>query len=634
MSAAVGAKAQLEIGLMSAGNGWYSKAIDCFRAVVELEPANASAYSFLAAALIELDRLDEAKDAIDNAIAHGHGDATVERGLGQALAKLGGALRKVGRFAEAGDCFAAATEREPDDALAHQRVGIILLLQNQLEPALAAFERSVKLDPTLAPTFHNLGVVLTRLGRVDEAIAALTKALELQPDHHQARAQRMFLLARNCDWALLDEDLAQLPEMGTSNRAVSPFMMLSFEDHPARHRLRSELHASSFDQRPAPLPARPEARPEKLRIGYFSADFRNHAMVHLAGRMFELHDRDRFSIHGYALGPPSQDLARKRMIGAFDSFTDVEPMGDDAIAAKARDERIDIAVDLLGYTEGCRPGIFAHRVAPVQVSFLGYPGTSGAPFFDYLIADPMVIPNEFREAYSERLITLPFTYQPSDNQRRITERPITRAEAGLPERGFVFCCFNNSYKIKPTEFAIWMRLLAMVEGSVLWLIAGSARTQDNLRAAATSNGVDPERLVFARPVPVADHLARHRLADLFVDTFHYNAHTTASDALWAGLPLVTKAGSGFAARVAASLLTAIGLDDLITTSDEQYFALALELARNPVKLAAIRERLAANRQTMPLFDSEQFTRHIEAGYEAAFQRFLEGKPPADITVAP
>ena len=634
MSAAGDAEAQIQLGLLHARNGWLDKAVDHFRSATEIDLESAVAHTHHGTALLALGRLEEAASALDRAICADPGDGEVRRILGLSLRELGVARQLEGRLAEAADSFAKAVDAIPEDAPAHHHLGLALVLLHRPEEALVSLGRAVDLDPNFVEAFHNLGVALTALRRQDEAVAAFSAALAINPDHKLARAQRMFVHAKDCDWNALEGDLSMVATLGIDGVAVSPFMMLSFEDHPQRHRKRSERYAAARGPVIAPTVERPRTRPEKLRIGYFSADFRNHAMVHLAGRMFELHDRDRFSIHAYALGPPSQDLARQRMVRAFDSFTDVEPMSDEAIAAKARGERIDIAVDLLGYTEGCRPGIFAHRAAPVQVSFLGYPGTSGAPFFDYLVADPTVIPGEHREAYSERLITLPFTYQPSDDQRRIAEQPITRAEAGLPERGFVFCCFNNSYKIKPTEFAIWMRLLANVEGSVLWLIAGSARTQDNLRAAAASNGVDPERLVFARPVPVADHLARHRLADLFVDTFHYNAHTTASDALWAGLPLVTKAGSGFAARVAASLLTAIGLDDLITTSDEQYFALALELARNPVKLAAIRERLAANRQTMPLFDSEQFTRHIEAGYEAAFQRFLEGKPPADITVAP
>ena len=626
------AKLQLELGLKSADNGWYAKAVDSFRAVVELEPANASAYLLLAAALIELDRLDEAKGAIDSAIVKGQVDATVECKIGPVLAKLGGALRKVGRIAEAGDCFTAAAERDPDDAHAHQRCGIILLLQGRPELALTAFERSIKLDPTIAQSFHNLGVALTGVGRIDEAIAALTKALELRPDHLNARAQRMFLLARNCDWALLDEDLARVRELGLSTGAVSPFMMLSFEDHPARHRQRAENYVAALCPQVAPVPPPPIVRPQKLSLGYFSADFRNHAMVHLAGRIFELHDRDRFTVHAYSFGPPTDDLSRRRMIRAFDSFTDVSAMSDEAVVAKARADGIDVAIDLLGHTEGSRMGIFARRAAPVQVNWLGFPGTSGAPFIDYMVADPMVVADEHRSSYCERLITLPFTYQPSDDRRMIAARPASRADVGLPDQAFVFCCFNNSYKLKPVEFAIWMRLLKAIDGSLLWLAAGSVRSQDNLRAAALQQGVDPERLVFAESRPVAEHLARCRLADLFVDTFHYNAHTTASDALWAGLPLITMAGQGFATRVAASLLHAVGLDELITTTEEAYFDLSLELARDPVKLAAIRAKLAANRLALPLFDSERFTRHIEAGYEAAYRAYFEGRPPGDIRI--
>jgi predicted O-linked N-acetylglucosamine transferase (SPINDLY family) len=371
-----------------------------------------------------------------------------------------------------------------------------------------------------------------------------------------------------------------------------------------------------------------------LRIGYFSADFRNHAMVHLAGRLFELHDRERFSIHAYALGPPSKDLARQRVRRAFDSFEEVDQFGDEEIAARARADGIDIAVDLMGYTEGSRIGIFAHRAAPVQVNFLGYPGTSGAPFMDYIVADPVVVGPAQRDSYSERLIRLPHTYLPADDQQTFPVGSQTRADAGLPDQGFVFCRFNNSYKIKPAEFSIWMRLLGEVDGSVLWLLASSPRMQANLRDAAARAGIDPARLVFAAAVPMPEHLARHRFADLFVDTFHYNAHTTASDALLTGLPLVTKAGSGFAARVAASLLHAAGLEELVAGSDDEYFELARDLAIDPVRVSEIRARLKANRQTMPFFDSAGFTRHIENGFEQAYQLFLDGKQPEDIIVAP
>lgn len=625
--------AQIGMGLLNARNGWVGKAADCFREAARLDPGSATALHYLGVALLDLGKPEEAVDTFERAMLADPADSELKPLLVAALKALGVERRTAGRIAEAADLFARASALDPVDPDAHLRHAVALILLNRYAQALPALERAAELDPTSAQVRYNLGITFAALRRPQEALAALNQALAINPDHALARAQRPFLYAKECDWVALEEDSPQIATMGIEGPALPPFALLPFEDHPPRHRQRSERCIAALGFPQAPVPARPRSRPPRLRIGYFSADFRNHATMHLAGRMFALHDRERFSIAGYALGPPSDDGARRRVERTFDRFVDVDPLDDPAIAALARADGIDLAIDMMGYTEGSRPGIFAHRAAPLQVSFLGFPGTSGASFIDYLIADPIVIPDAERGAYSERLIRLPHSYQVNDDQRAISSATFTRREAGLPDHGFVFCCFNNINKIKPPEFAIWMRLLAGVEGSVLWLLAGSETSRTNLREAATRHGVDPARLVFASPVPLADHLARHCLADLFLDTFNYNAHTTASDALWAGLPLVTKAGRGFAARVAASLLHAVGLDELITTSEAEYYALARDLALDPSRLALVRQRLGENRLTQPLFDSARFVRHIEAGYEAAYQLFFDGLPPADIDVA-
>jgi predicted O-linked N-acetylglucosamine transferase (SPINDLY family) len=316
-----------------------------------------------------------------------------------------------------------------------------------------------------------------------------------------------------------------------------------------------------------------------------------------------------------------------------DRFVEIRDMSDAEILGLVHGDRLDIAIDLKGYTKDSRSRLFAGRLAPVQINYLGYPGSLGAECMDYLIADPVVVPADSREFYAEKIITLPGSYQPNDNQRAIGGADQSRADAGLPEEGFVFCCFNQAYKIGPAEFAIWMRLLTRVGGSVLWLLRPTAEVAVNLRREAAAHGVDPARLVFATPLPPAVHLARLRLADLFLDTFHYNAHTTASDALWAGLPVVTKAGRQFAARVGASLLHAAGLPDLVTTSAEDYAKLALDLAIKPAKLAAVRDRLAENRLNCPLFDTLMHTQKLEAAYIAAHQRHLEGLAPEKIDIA-
>ncbi len=415
--------------------------------------------------------------------------------------------------------------------------------------------------------------------------------------------------------------------------------------HPARHRIRSERWAAERFRHiaPQPLPrptaadaaadaAHRDAAPRRLRIGYFSADFFSHATMFLMAGLFRAHDRGRFAIHAYSYGPPRDDAVRRDLAGRVDSFTDIGAMGDSDVHALARRHGLDIAVDLKGFTQHNRSGLFAARLAPVQISYLGYPGTMGADCFDYILADSVVIPPEQRAHYSESVIRLPHSYQANDDRREIAANCPSRAELGLPEGAFVFCCFNNTYKIAPDAFAIWMRLLRQVDGSVLWLFRANRWAEANLRREAAAHGVDPARLVFAERLPQSEHLARHARADLFLDTFNYNAHTTASDALWAGLPLVTRAGRGFAARVGASLLHAVGLPELVTADDAGYEALALALARDPARLAAIRARLAENRRSAPLFDTAGFTRAIEAAYETACARYLDGHAPADFTI--
>ena len=323
---------------------------------------------------------------------------------------------------------------------------------------------------------------------------------------------------------------------------------------------------------------------------------------------------------------------RQRLEKSFDSFTDVQSMNDRDIALQARQDKIDIAVDLNGYTQDARTGIFAYRAAPIQINYLGYPGSMGAEFIDYIVADQNLIPPESQKHFNEKPLYLPNTYMPTDDSREMSKKTITRSKLGLPDDAFVFCCFNNNYKISPNEFDIWMRLLTKVENSVLWLRESNQLSSINMKNEAQKRKVDPSRLVFADKLPMDEHLARQRLADLFVDTFAFNAHTTATEALWAGLPVVTKVGLGFAARVAGSLLNAVGLPDLVTETKKDYEALILELATNPTKLAKIKEKLAKNRLTQPLFNTELYTKHLENGYLQAYQNYFDGNLPKTIIV--
>jgi predicted O-linked N-acetylglucosamine transferase (SPINDLY family) len=374
------------------------------------------------------------------------------------------------------------------------------------------------------------------------------------------------------------------------------------------------------------------ARQPKIRIAYYSADFLNHATAHLMAELFERHDKEKFELIAFSFGPDANDEMQVRVSQAFDQFIDVTALSDLEVAQLSRELGIDVAVDLKGLTQDSRLGIFSYKAAPIQVSYLGYPGTLGADYIDYLIADKTLIPVQSQQHYSEKIVYLPNSYQVNDRHRVIAPTQFTKQELGLPQDAFVFCCFNNNFKITPDVFDTWVRILKAVDKSVLWLFQDNPTAATNLQKEAALRGLDPTRLVFAKRMDLPEHLARHKSADLFLDTLPYNAHTTASDALWAGLPVLTCMGESFASRVAASLLNAIGLPELITQTPEDYEALAIELATNPGKLQSIKAKLAANRLTTPLFDTALFTKHIEAAYVQMYQRYQADLPPEHIFV--
>jgi predicted O-linked N-acetylglucosamine transferase (SPINDLY family) len=415
--------------------------------------------------------------------------------------------------------------------------------------------------------------------------------------------------------------------------APNPFYVLTLRDSAALQKAAAEKWVR--EEYPARFPAAAahnRARGERIHIGYFSADYHDHATSYLIAQLFELHDRARFRVTAFSFGPDSRGVMRRRLEAACEGFIDVRRRSDAEVAQQARDMGVDIAVDLKGFTQDHLTGIFAHRAAPVQVNYLGYPGTMGAPYMDYLVVDKVLVPAESRSCYGEKIIHLPDTYQVNDSKREIADRVFTRAELGLPAGGFVFCCFNSSYKILPFVFDHWMRILLRVPDSVLWLLADNPSAANNLRRAATIRGVDAQRLVFADRIDLPHHLARQRAADLFIDTLPCNAHTTASDALWAGLPVLTCVGETFAARVGASLLMAIGLPELIVPILDGYEDLAVSLATHPEQLADIRRRLEENRLTAPLFNTPLFTRKIEAAFAQIHERHRSGLPPDHVFV--
>ncbi len=521
----------------------------------------------------------------------------------------------------------------PHHAEAHNNRGSALHGLLQFEAALANFDQAILLKPDYADAHANRGNVLLALKQYPAALQAFDHALRLQPGYPYLRGMRLYLKRLLCDWTNTADELHAIETAITAGEKVAlPFAMLALSPSPAIQKQAAEIYVR--DKHPplntTPIPSHPGHG--KIRIGYFSADFYNHATSYLMAELFERHDHTKFEIIGFSFGPNERDQMHRRVSSAMDRFLDVRSLPDHAIAQLSRGLEVDIAVDLKGFTRDHRAGIFSHRAAPIQVNYLGYPGTMAAPYIDYLIADPTLIPESRQPHYSEKIIYLPDTYQPTDSHRELSTDPITRAEQGLPETAFVFCCFNNTYKITPATFDLWMRILSRVDNSVLWLLEENPAAVGNLKNEAERRGISPERLIFAKPLPQDKHLARHRLADLFLDTTPYNAHTTASDALWSRLPVLTRIGETLAGRVAASLLRAIDLPELVTTTDAAYEDLAVTLAHTPHRLHAIRQRLEHNRVTTPLFDTATFTRHLEAAYTAIHALHYANLSPAHINI--
>jgi predicted O-linked N-acetylglucosamine transferase (SPINDLY family) len=555
--------------------------------------------------------------------------------LAEAWIGLGMALKALGRLDEAQEAFTQALELKPDVAEAWLgRAGICSSLK-QYRDTLAALDRALELKPDFPEAWFSRGTTAIHLGQYEQAVLDYQKALTLEPELDYAEGFRLAAKLYLCDWTNLEAETAHLLARLRKGKAVSvPFVLLPTASTPADQLQCAERYMQDFPIQP-PLWQGDVYSHDRIRIAYLSADFRDHAVAHLTAGLFEGHDRSRFEITGISIGPAQESALRRRLRDGFERFIDAERENDEEIANLVRKHQIDIAVDLMGHTRDSRPGILAWRPAPIQVHFIGYAGTLGTKCIDYLIADSTVVPEEHRSFYTEQVVRLPDTYLAGDDKRPISPRTPTRQECGLPETGFVFCSFNNAYKIGPKIFELWMRLLRAVPDSVLWLTQSDPIAMNNLGREAERYGVSARRLIFAPKVEeISDHLARQRQADLFVDTLPYNAHTSASDALWAGLPVLTCIGETFAARVAASLLRAVGLTELITTSLEEYETLALKLAREPALLASIKAKLAHNRDTYPLFDTARFTRHIEAAYTRMWERQQSREPPEGFAVEP
>jgi predicted O-linked N-acetylglucosamine transferase (SPINDLY family) len=681
------------LALVRFQEGHDQDALDQIEAALAIQP-NAEALATRGNILIRLQRLDDALASLDQAIAEkpDYAEALYNRGncrqyLGRtedavadysralalnpgyepALTNRGNVLSKLKRFSEALTDYEAALQLRPRDPLALYHKANALKDLQRFDEALGEYDRALALDPDLTAAWNNRGMVLRELSRPAEALASFDRALALKPDDAAALFHRgtlqwteygryqpalrdledvvriapdydyapgnlLHLKMYGGDWRGFEFDKALIDRgVRAGQKIVEPFVYQAISDSPKDLLTCAQIYASLFPQG-APLWKKTPRTRQKIRVGYLSGEFGAQATQYLAAGLYERHDLENFEIIAFDAGEGDQSPMRARLEAAFDSFIPISGLTDRKAAERIRDAEIDILVNLNGYFGRHRMGVFALRPAPIQVNYLGFPGTLGAATIDYILADRIVIPDAERCYFTEQVVWLPDCYQVNDDKRRIANQRSTRAEEGLPETGFVFCNFNQSYKLTPETFAIWMRLLKQVEGGVLWLMEGKGAFAQHLRQEAERQGVVGERIVFAQNQPLDRHLARLSLADLFLDSLPYNAHTTASDALWAGVPLLTCEGKAFAGRVAASLLGAIGLPELITGDWAAYEALALRLAREPARLRGLRDRLAQNRATYPLFDTDRFRQHIESAYRQMWEIAQRGEAPRHFSI--
>lgn len=681
------------VGTAYCGVGEFDLSIDFLQHAIRLDSKNYAAHNSLGIALKELKRIDEAIASYDEAIylKHDYVEAYYNRGVALAIAKrfiealasynkaitlrpdysdaynnLGNVMRNLGRFDEALASYETAIKLKPNYAEAYFNRGIAFNDLNLFDHALASYEKAITIKPDFAEAYNNQGATLRELSRYDESLASFDKATYLKPDYAEAHLNRcnvlmqlkrfsealetyeklLFLCPQHdyllgdavytrmqlCKWDSFDSDLNLLKLKTMQLEKISaPFPLLVIIDDPLIQKISSRIYVSDkypkCNNAPTFITSRKKS---KIKIGYFSADFHGHATMHLMAELFEKHDKDQFETFGFSFGPITNDDWETRSRNAFQKFINCQNHSDIEIAQLSRDFGINIAIDLKGFTAGARPEIFAKRPAPIQVNFLGYPGTMGADYMDYLIADNTLVPEEYQCFYSEKIAYMPNCYQPNCLDMNISLEKVSRSQFGLPEQGIVFSSFNDNYKITPSTFASWAHILREVSNSVLWLLASNPTAIKNLKVKMSAMGIDPDRLVFAEKLPIPQHLNRMKLADIMLDTFPCGAHTTCSDALRVGLPVITLMGKSFASRVASSLLKNFGFSNLIAESQSSYEEMAINLAKNPINLSEIRTRLKDRIKLSPLFDSDLFTRNLESLYGMMHQKWCDGMPPDHI----
>lgn len=642
-------------------NGMPEEAIKNFNKATDLAPDYSSAWNGNGAALAALKMYDDAAICYQRAVGIDANYSEAWYNLGslylligmpkdaaecfnralvirpeyaEAWLNKGAAFRSLQLYQEAANCFQNVLDIAPNYIEAWNNLSVLGIDTHNDELAYSYAQQALSHDQQNLSALDNAGTALANLRRFPEAVANYKKILDVDPYFDWTLGNLIHNQMKTCDWSSYVDNIQKIQDgINAQYQVTAPFPMLALVDDPGLHlKAAKNWVQSQYKGRynPANFSRSLPEKNEKIHIGYFSADFRNHPGAHLIIGLLEAHDKEKFEITAFSFGPDTQDEMRERLEKAFDRFIDIRHLSDQDAAALSREMGVDIAIDRNGHTGFNRQGIFAHRAAPIQVGYLGYPSTTGAPWIDYLVADKVLIPDDQRENYSEKIISMPHTYQPNDRKRVVSEKFFSRRELRLPENSFVFCSFNNNYKITPDVFDGWMRILSRVENSVLWILADNQWASRNLQKEAEKRGVGKERIIFAQRMPMPDHLARHRCADLFLDTSPYGAHTTASDALWVGLPVLTLQGRSFPARVCSSLLHAIGLNEMIAKTQQEYEDLAVELANNPVKLLEIKEKLDQNRMTAPLFDAELYAKNLEQAFQMMQKNYQECGAPIDI----
>jgi len=618
------------LGIISFTLEDYKKSADLIAKAITINPKDAEAYNNQAFVLKKINRLEDAVESLNQAIKIKPDFIEAYNGLGHLLVELNqldAALKN----------FDKAIEINPNFAEAYNNRGNILNKLNRYTESIESYDKAISINPNFAEAYNNRGGVQKDRKLYEDAHKSYEKAIKIKPNLDFMLGSLLYTKLHLCDWKSFDENLKKIEEnIIKGNKSITPFSSLLVLNSPSLQKKAAEIYfkakynskntLKSFDKRP---------QNKKIRVGYYSADFRKHVMSDLLIHLFKCHDKSKFELIGFSFIPGKADLIHNEIKKKFDQFFDVSLKTDEQIAQLSKDVNIDIAVDLMGYTTHARMGIFKESCAPIKINFLGYAGTSGTKHHDYIIADKIVIPEKYQKDYSEKIVYLPDSYKLEYSTRKVSSKIFTKEEMKLPKNSFVFCCFNNNFKITPNVFNIWMNILKNVKDSVLWLtIKGDNQTVKNhLKKEAFKKGVESDRLIFANRMPLlSDHLARLKLANLFIDTMPYNAHNTAGDALWVGLPVLTLCGETFASRVGASQLNAVGLNELITLTDKEFEDLAIKLANNPKKLQQIKNKLDDNKISKPLFNTKLFTKNIEKAYSIIYDEYLKKLPIKNIEI--